>query len=53
MKARQNSTHVSLSHILVINTQACMFILYSILYSSSWIINLLLDGLVFSIVEYF
>ena len=54
MKARENSTHVSLSRrILVISRQVCTFILSSILYFSSWIINLLLDGLVCSIVRYF
>ena len=53
MKARENLTDVSLSRILVISRQEYTFILSSILYSSSWIINLLLNGLVCNIEEYF
>ena len=45
MKVRENSTHVSsVSCILVISEQASTFILGAIF--SSWIVDLLLDGLV-------
>ena len=44
-EVRKNSIHVSsVSCILVISEQACTFILSSIF--SSWIVSLLLDGLV-------
>ena len=52
-KAHENWIQVSLSHILVINRQACKFILSSILYSLRYKITLLLDGLVCSIAGYF
>ena len=45
MKVCENSTHVSLSHILIISRPGKrVHLLSSILYSLSWIINLLLDG---------
>ena len=53
VKARENSTRVSLSHILIISGLAKhAHLLSSILYSSSWMINLLLDGLLHSIMGY-
>ena len=52
-KANENWNQVSLSHILVINRQACKFILSSILYSLRYKITLLFDGLVCSIAGYF
>ena len=54
MKVWENLTHVSLSHILVISRPGKRaHLLSSILYSSSWIINPLLDGLVCGIVGHF
>ena len=54
MKARKNSTRVSLLRVLVLSRSGKRAYLPSfILYSSSWIINFFLDGLVCSIMGCF